>query len=158
MVDLTIVEFASLSPKDIHDLYQLRSNVFVVEQQCVYLDIDGLDLTALHVLCRDSVSGDLISYARVMFPKDNSNIVHVGRVVVAKSYRGRGFGQDLVTDVIKFIFSSNLTPKPIVQISAQQHLTSFYMSLGFYCTGEPYLLDGIDHIDMQLDSSTALLL
>ncbi len=141
----SIKKFDALTGKELHDLFALRAAVFVVEQDCVYQDIDGKDQDAFHVLGKQ---GDkLIAYARLL-EKGSSypDFLAIGRVVVADAYRGKSVGHDLFRFCLQEL--NERYPKEAIKISAQAHLEQFYKQHGFQKTGAPYLEDGIPHIGM----------
>lgn len=151
MIDTTYrwraLEFNALTTLELHDLLQLRTNVFVVEQNCPYLEVDGADPTALHVLGTTS-SGELIAYARVLVPGADG-LPHIGRVVVQAQHRGAGLGRACMSKAIDAVQGKYGGPR--CALSAQAHLQPFYRSFGFIPIGAEYLLDGIPHIDMRKD-------
>jgi len=119
-------KFDSLSRKEIHDLFLLRSEVFVVEQNCVYQDIDGKDEKAEHVLVKKN--NKIIAYARVLMDSD-PNYILIGRIVVSKKERGNSLGSYLLDFILKKIHQEK--PKRPIKISAQAHLEKFYTDHGF---------------------------
>tara|TARA_B100001057_G_scaffold181176_1_gene181884 strand:+ start:91 stop:543 length:453 start_codon:yes stop_codon:yes gene_type:complete len=138
--------FTQLTIKELHDLFVLRSEVFVVEQDCIYQDIDGKDPKGVHILGLDRKK-ELVAYARVL-PKGESycSFVSIGRLVVSKTQRGKKYGHDLLKKGIEEAIKLDVTSS--IKISAQTHLVSFYNSHGFIVDGESYLEDGIPHIAM----------
>tara|TARA_R110002020_G_C16238737_1_gene768975 strand:- start:1137 stop:1580 length:444 start_codon:yes stop_codon:yes gene_type:complete len=144
MIDFKIKEYKDLTKEELYDLLQLRSEVFVVEQDCVYQDIDGKDQKALHVLGYKDES--LIAYTRIFkggYYFDNASI---GRVIVKEDQRKYGYGKDLMKVSIEAV--SKHYNAEIIEISAQTYLNNFYSNLGFQDVGEGYLEDGIPHIRM----------
>ena len=139
-------KFYTLSRKEIHDLFLLRSEVFVVEQNCVYQDIDGKDEKAEHVLVKKN--NNIIAYARVLEDNDPNNIL-IGRFVVSKKERGNSLGSYLLDFILKKIHEEK--PKRLIKISAQAHLEKFYEGHGFKRTSNTYMEDGIPHISMTLE-------
>ena len=136
-----------LSAPDVYDILKLRAEVFVVEQQCVYLDPDGHDRRAWHWLYRER--GELLAYQRCLAPgAAYAEASAIGRIVVAAGARGRNLGRELVQRGIRF----NLArwPQCRIRIGAQARLQAFYESLGFSVCSEPYLEDGIRHLEMEL--------
>ncbi len=140
-----IKRFETLSVKELYDLLQLRSEVFVVEQNCVYQDIDGKDEKALHLIGEDH--GQIVAYARVFKPKDYFIESSIGRVVVKQSYREKKLGHVLIREAIQVIETHFNEDK--ITISAQLYLKNFYESHGFMQTSETYLEDDIPHIEMK---------
>jgi len=141
---IEIKTYNELTKEDLYDLLQLRSQVFVVEQDCVYQDIDGLDSKAIHVL--GTVNGKLCAYTRVFKAGDYFEYPCIGRVVVSKDKRKDGYGKQIMLASMAFI-NSKCKEEQIV-ISAQLYLTKFYRELGFVEQGEEYLEDDIAHIKM----------
>ena len=144
MLDIQIKNFSELTTKELYDILQLRSEVFVVEQDCVYQDMDGKDTVALHVMgFKDTI---LVAYARLFQAGHYFNETSIGRVVVKKNERHQKDGHDIMLasiDVLKQQFNAS-----VIKISAQCYLKKFYNSLGFKETGNTYLEDGIPHIAM----------
>ena len=140
-----IKRFYELSTTELYSMLQLRAEVFIVEQNCVYQDIDGKDSKALHVLGESD--GRIVAYARLFKPGDYFENASIGRVVVANDCRDRKWGHDLMREAIAAIqshFGQNQ-----ITISAQQYLKNFYESHGFVQTSEMYLEDDIPHIEMK---------
>lgn len=140
----TIKRFNELSTHELYTVLQLRAEVFVVEQDCVYQDLDNKDLDAYHVL--GVLDTKIVAYARIFKPGDYFLESSIGRIVVKKEFRKFQYGYQLVQNSILFI-ENNLQQNTIL-ISAQSYLTKFYNSLGFTQVGEEYLEDGIPHIKM----------
>ena len=140
----TVVKFEDLKAIDVYNIMQLRSEVFVVEQNCVYQDADGKDPKCYHLL---GMRGDqLVAYTRLL-PKGLSFIeASIGRVVSSPSIRGTGIGRTLMLRSINEI--KNLFGEGPIRIGAQYYLLQFYSSLGFKQEGEIYLEDGIQHVEM----------
>lgn len=139
--------FHALSASDVYDILKLRGEVFVVEQACAYLDPDGHDERAWHWLCRER--GELLAYQRCFAPGvAYAEASSIGRIVVATRARGRSLGRELVERGIRFNFTR--WPRRRIRIGAQARLQAFYESLGFSVCSEPYLEDGIRHLEMEL--------
>lgn len=136
--------FNGLSINELYELLQLRSEVFVVEQNCVYQDIDGKDDIAWHVLGKKN--DRLVAYLRIFEPGDYFKSASIGRVVVAETSRKRGYAKKIMEAAMAHIFES-LSEKNIT-LSAQTYLIPFYEDLGFQTEGKGYLEDGIPHIKM----------
>ena len=135
--------FAELDAATVYAMLRLRSEVFVVEQRCVFLDIDGQDPEAWH-LTGHGEDGALLAYCRLFAG------AKIGRVLTAASARGGGPGRALMERGLAEC--ARLWPGAPVCISAQAHLQRFYESLGFVVSSEPYDEDGITHIDMERTS------
>ena len=144
MLKTEVLSFEELNTQQLYDLLQLRSEVFVVEQDCVYQDIDGKDQKALHVLGYSNYK--LVAYTRIFKPGDYFNEASIGRVVVKASYRMHKYGYDIMNASIEAVIKNYKTSE--IRISAQTYLKSFYNNLGFVEVGEEYLEDGIPHINM----------
>lgn len=143
-MDIKIKTFEELNLHELYELLRLRSEVFVVEQDCVYQDIDGKDEKALHVLGYEGAG--LVAYTRVFLPGIYFAEAAIGRVVVRESSRKNKYGHEILKASIKAIEEHYHTQK--IKLSAQTYLTKFYESHGFEQTGEGYLEDGIPHIAM----------
>lgn len=139
------LRFSGLGLDDLYDLLALRAQVFVVEQRCAYLDPDGLDRGAWHLLGRDP-AGVLQAALRVVDPGLKFAEPSIGRVVTAPAVRGRGAGRALMVEGLARCDAA--WPGQGVRISAQSHLARFYGTLGFDAVGEPCLEDGIPHVEM----------
>ncbi|MEC4048152.1 GNAT family N-acetyltransferase [Flavobacterium sp. SUN046] len=140
-----ISPFEGLSLDELYKLLQLRSEVFVVEQNCVYQDIDGKDHKALHLLGIEN--NQIIAYARLFKPNDYFEKASIGRVIVKPTHRSKALGHQLMIHAIKGIQEHyNQTE---ITISAQLYLKEFYQSHQFVQTSDPYLEDGIPHIEMK---------
>ena len=143
---LTVKKWDQLSRKEINDVFSLRSEVFVVEQECVYQDVDGKDEQADHVLL--TIDNNLVGYTRVF----NENIyfkeASFGRAVVKKKDRREGYGHLIVDKALEHLKKNKQSS---IKISAQSYLKGFYSSHGFVAKGNEYMEDGIPHTAMYLD-------
>jgi ElaA protein len=144
MLQIVIKTFNELTTKELYDVLQLRAEVFVVEQDCVYQDVDGKDNKALHVLGYKDKK--VVAYTRVFKAGDYFNQASIGRVVVAKDQRQHKYGYDIMEASIVAI--KEQFNETTIKISAQCYLKRFYNNLGFVETGEEYLEDGIPHMAM----------
>lgn len=144
MLQIQVKTFAELTKEELYQILQLRSEVFVVEQDCVYQDIDYKDQKAIHVL--GFKNNKIIAYTRVFKPGDYFNEASIGRVVVAEKERKFKYGYSIMEASIEAI--STYFNETTIKISAQTYLKKFYNSLGFIQTGYDYLEDGIPHIAM----------
>ena len=135
-----VKEWAELSTREVENIFSLRSEVFVVEQDCVYQDIDGKDQKAKHVLGKKE--NDIVAYARIFKPGDYFKEASFGRAVVKKTERGKGVGDELVINCLENIKEEE------IKISAQSYLKGFYGKHGFKAEGNEYLEDGIPHTAM----------
>ena len=145
MLKWSIKPFQALSVDELYDLLRLRSEIFVVEQNCVYLDLDGKDKVALHLY--GEFEGKIVSHARLFKAGISFDNASIGRVVVDANYRDKKWGHDLMREAIAGVLlhfgESQIT------IGAQLYLKKFYESHGFVQTSEMYLEDDIPHIEMK---------
>lgn len=144
MVRWSCHSWRELGRDDLYDVLTLRQIVFVVEQSCVYLDCDGVDRSASHLLGHDE--GELVAYARVMAPGVTFDEASIGRVITHPWARKRGLGRALMREAIARVDA--LFGKGPIRIGAQRYLEAFYGELGFVVASEPYDEDGIPHIEM----------
>ena len=144
MLTIKTKAFNQLTTQELYDVLQLRCAVFIVEQDCVYQDIDGLDQKALHVLAYKK--DKLIAYTRLFNSGDYFNEASIGRVVVVKNERQYKYGYDIMKASIQAI--KEYFNETTIKISAQVYLNKFYTNLGFNVVGKEYLEDGIPHVNM----------
>lgn len=136
--------FKELTTDELYSILQLRSKVFVVEQDCVYQDVDNKDQKALHVF--GLKNKEVVAYSRIFKAGDYFKEASIGRVVVAENYRKYGLGHELLKQCLQAIKQHYKTEE--VKISAQTYLKNFYKQYNFKQVGEEYLEDGIPHIAM----------
>tara|TARA_R110000850_G_scaffold271031_2_gene404798 strand:- start:192322 stop:192795 length:474 start_codon:yes stop_codon:yes gene_type:complete len=147
-LDFILKKFSELTTHELYDILQLRSEVFVVEQDCVYQDIDGNDGKALHLFAyKNDV---LVAYARLFGPGDYFEDASIGRVIIKEKERKFGYGHQLMEAANAAVKSHFDTSK--IHLSAQQYLVKFYNAHGYKEVGEGYLEDGIPHIGMEKSS------
>ncbi len=139
-----IKQFNELSTRELYQILQLRNNVFVVEQNCVYQDADGKDYDAYHLFLKKE--GQIIAYARLFKSGDYFDKASIGRVVVHPKFRKQNLGKILMQKALQYM-TENLK-EPTIEISAQTYLRKFYNDLGFKVIGDEYLEDGLPHIRM----------
>lgn len=137
--------FSELSIDELYELMVLRQEVFIVEQDCFYMDADSKDQKSHHLLGYDEV-GCLVAYLRLVAPGVSYQEMSFGRIVTSKKVRGKGVGKLLMKQGIKQ--SELLYGKAANRISAQSYLIPFYHNFGFKTVGEEYLEDGIPHTEM----------
>jgi ElaA protein len=140
------VAWEALSKEDLYDMMMLRQEVFVVEQDCPYMDADGRDPEAMHLLGWKEKT--LVAYVRAFAPGVVYEEASIGRVVTSPSIRGTGQGRPLMREAIRC--SVQTWGSAPIKISAQSHLETYYGSLGFEVCGDGYLEDGIPHLPMRL--------
>ncbi|OOF40602.1 MULTISPECIES: GNAT family N-acetyltransferase [Rodentibacter] len=136
-------KFEELSTYELFLIYKVRTEIFVVEQQCAYPEVDDKDLISLHLFYLEN--DQILAYARIIPEK---NTVHFGRVLVVQSARQEGWGRKLVEQILNTI--KVYFPDKKVHIQAQEYLQNFYQSFGFKAISAVYLEDGIPHLDMEL--------
>ena len=139
-------KFSELSVTELYELLKLRTEIFVVEQECIYQDMDGKDSLAVHILGMEDKK--IIAYTRIFGPGDYYDQPCIGRVVVDKKRRGEEKGKAIMESSIKYV-KENYSNKKII-LSAQKYSEKFYKDLGFFVEGEEYLEDGIPHQRMIL--------
>ncbi|MFJ7935015.1 GNAT family N-acetyltransferase [Sporosarcina sp. NPDC096371] len=142
----TYRRFEGLSGREVYEMLKLRVEVFVVEQNCAYPEIDGCDYDSIHVFCTDD--DGLIAYARLLPAGLKYEEPSIGRVIVRRDKRGTGVAHSLMKRSIHYILSQWRPDK--IHLQAQTHLAEFYTGHGFEVVSEPYDDDGIPHIDMIL--------
>lgn len=136
--------FLELTTTELYAILQLRSEVFVVEQNCVYQDIDNKDKNSFHLMAFDGET--LVAYCRVLPPGLSFKEASIGRVISSPKYRRKGIGIELIERGIKHTLETYQTSK--IKIGAQLYLRKFYSNFNFAQTSEVYLEDNIEHIDM----------
>lgn len=144
MPTTSLKPFQSLTVGELYALLSLRSEVFVVEQQSIYCDLDGYDQAALHMLTQDGQG--LAAYLRVLPPESKHAEPSFGRLVVAPRARGAGMATQMIQDALCEIASR--WPHHPIRIDAQLYLKDYYARFGFAPDGADYVLDGIPHIQM----------
>lgn len=144
-MNFEVKDFNSLSLHEFHDLIALRIQVFVIEQNCPYQDLDGKDQKSFHLIGRNN-EDEIKATARVLPAGISYHEVGIGRVVIDPSERGTGTGHLLMNACMDFI--KNQYGSVAVMLSAQKHLEKFYENHHFISTGKEYLEDGIPHVKM----------
>lgn len=139
--------FDQLTLDQLYAILQARSTVFVLEQNCVYLDIDGKDQLSQH-LCAWNENQELLAYLRIVPPGISFTEVSLGRVITTEQTRGTGIGKQLLQKGITACHDNY--PGQTIRIGAQYYLEKFYQSFGFVTDSEIYLEDGIPHVEMVL--------
>lgn len=148
IIDWQIKHYGDLNLNEFHDIIALRMKVFVVEQDCPYLDLDGKDKKSYHLIARNGM-GDVIATARILPPGLSYDECSIGRVVIDEEARGQGNGHQLMDECMKYALLE-FGNSPIV-ISAQKHLENYYGTHQFKSTGKEYLEDGIPHVQMKFE-------
>lgn len=139
--------FSALDPQQLYTILRIRQEVFAVEQNCAYLDADGIDYHAWHLLGLTSQI-ELVAYLRLIEPDKKFPEPSIGRVLTSSAARGQGVGRQLMVEGIQG--SQGRFPGQGIRISAQQRLELFYTELGFETVSEPYLEEGMLHLQMYL--------
>ena len=142
---VSFYQFNELKNQDLYSILRLRSEVFVIEQNCIYQDIDNKDQIALHVI--GEVENKIVAYTRIFKSGDYFKNASIGRVIVKKSYRNKNYGKKIMDLSIKRIIKLK---ENTIELSAQKYLIKFYSDLGFSREGEEYLEDNIPHVKMKL--------
>jgi ElaA protein len=144
MINWLLKKFDDLTPQELYSILQLRNEVFVVEQNCVFQDADNKDQFSYHLMGWDGKK--LIAYSRIIPPGTVYEFPSIGRVVTSPLARRNGSGKVLMEESIKAI--QKLFGDAAIQLGAQLYLKKFYESFGFLQSGDVYLEDGIQHIEM----------
>ncbi|MBI1185020.1 GNAT family N-acetyltransferase [bacterium] len=139
-----VVPFSALSTAQLYDIMALRQEIFVVEQNCPYLDADGKDHESFHAMAYEGPV--LVAYARIVKPGISYSETSIGRVVVKEMQRGQQLGYELMRRCHHFVVQH--LGQQVIRISAQTYLLRFYNKLGYQSTGKEYLEDGIPHTEM----------
>ena len=142
VVKFEVKKFNEIDSKTLHNIFLLRAEVFIVEQECIYQDIDGKDPESIHIIGKKKQ--EIVAYSRIMNLKNDFS--SIGRVLVKKDSREKGLGKKLMKKSIEEAIKEYRKRK--IKISAQEYLRKFYTDLGFKHTGKSYLEDGIPHIEM----------
>jgi ElaA protein len=142
----TLKTFNELNNIELYEILQLRSEIFVVEQNCIYNDLDGLDIKGDHLFQKED--NKIVSYVRILKPGSRFSLASIGRVVTHKEYRHRGFSSAIMKHAISYLQNEMNTHQ--IKISAQKYLRKFYEDLGFIVVSDEYLEDGIPHYGMLL--------
>jgi ElaA protein len=139
-----LLAFEDMRVSELYEVLRLRSDVFVVEQKCVYQDMDGLDQQAMHLL--GVQDGELVAYARCFEPGVKFAEASIGRVLVRASSRSIGLGHALMEQAV--LATSQVWGPQAIRIGAQAHLAAYYARHGFMDVGKPFVEDGIPHLEM----------
>ena len=143
-LDIFTKAFTELTTVELYELLKLRNEIFIVEQNCAYLDIDDKDQNSYHLFILDEQN--LVGYSRILPAGVSYNEVAFGRVAISNNYRGKGLGKLIVEESIKSC--NKIFGNVDIKIGAQLHLVNLYESFDFKGSSEPYDEDGIMHIDM----------
>lgn len=147
MLTWALNRFDDLTPREVHDIYQARVEVFVVEQKCPFQDVDGADPECWHLVGRStSGEGPILAYCRLVPPGTKFAEPSIGRVITLGSARRTGCGRELMR--LAIAHTDKLWPGKALRIGAQRYLERFYGDFGFEIVSEPYDEDGIMHVEM----------
>lgn len=138
--------FDDLTPREVHDLFQARVAVFVMEQNCPFQDVDGADPASWHLIGRSEAAGPVLAYCRLIPPGVKFAEPSIGRVLTTEAVRRTGAGRELMREALAR--AARLWPGQAIRIGAQIRLEPFYEEFGFTKCSEPYIEDGIPHIEM----------
>lgn len=144
-----LYRFEELTAAELYEMLKLRVDVFVVEQNCPYPELDNLDQESVHLAYREN--GKILAYARLLPGEVKYGVPSIGRVIVSPDARGRGLARELIRRSIDFIFTE-WRPEEI-RLQGQLYLKEFYQSFGFDPISDVYDEDGIPHLDMKLDKA-----
>lgn len=147
MIKIEIKKFHELSVEELYEIGRIRQEVFVLEQNCAFVDFDGKDIDSIHIYYKEN--NKIMAYIRVLPPELSYESASIGRVLVDKEYRGKNYARKIMEEGIEYIYTVMRENK--ITIGAQAHLENFYNSLGFIPVSEVYYEDGIPHIDMILE-------
>jgi len=146
MINWVCKPFGKLTTEELYIILRLRSEVFVVEQNCIFLDMDNKDFFCDHLMAwKENM---LLAYSRIVPPGISYEESSIGRIVSSPAGRGTGVGRDLLQQSIQTLY--RIHGKRDIRIGAQYYLKEFYESFGFVQTGDIYPEDGINHIEMLL--------
>jgi ElaA protein len=151
-LDWRFAAFDELSAREVHDIFQVRVEVFVIEQDCPFQDVDGADPASWHLIGRSGAGGPVLAYCRLVPAGVKFAEPSIGRVLTTEKVRGTGAGRELMREALKR--AATLWPGQAIRIGAQRHLERFYEELGFEKCSEPYIEDGIPHIEMLREGKT----
>jgi len=146
MLNWQFKHYNDLLLNEFHDILALRIQVFVVEQNCPYQELDGKDKKSYHLICRNG-KGDVVGTMRILPPGVGFEEVGLGRIVLAESERGVQQGHEMMKEAMTF--SKEEFGDVAIKLSGQKHLEGFYNKHGFQSTGKEYLEDGIPHVEMK---------
>lgn len=144
-----LYRFEELTAAELYEMLKLRVDIFVVEQNCPYPELDNLDQQSVHLAYREN--GKILAYARLVPGEIKYGVPSIGRVIVSPDARGRGLARELIRRSIDFIFTE-WRPEEI-RLQGQLYLKEFYQSFGFDPISDVYDEDGIPHLDMKLDKA-----
>lgn len=143
-MEVKIVPFSRLSLTELYEILKIRSEIFVLEQECIYIDPDGKDPEALHLIATEE--NEIIGTARIFAPGVKHEEASFGRLGITDSYRERGYAHELVSEIHSYI--KHEYGNVSIRIEAQSHLRAFYSRHGYQADGAAFILDDIEHVEM----------
>ncbi len=146
MIAWKLAAFDQLSAREVHDIFEARIGVFVLEQKCAFQDVDGADPQCWHLVGRAPAGGPLLAYARLVPPGVRFAEPSIGRVLTTAAARRSGAGRALMREAVAR--AAALWPGRAIRIGAQRYLERFYGEFGFAPASPPYDEDGIPHVEM----------
>lgn len=150
MLHWKLISFEEFSNQELYSVLKLRTDIFVVEQNCPYPELDGKDQVSKH-FCGYNIENELVAYCRVLPPNVSYSEASIGRVLVAKSERENKHGRVMMELAVEL--TANLFPEHNIRIGAQTYLEKFYKGFGFLPASDPYMEDGIEHLEMIKNTS-----
>ena len=144
-MELLIKRFLALTLEELYEIIQCRQSVFVVEQNIIYQDLDDIDQNSTHMFLRHE--GRIVSYLRIIDPGIKYPETSIGRVLTLPLFRRKGLSRKLMELALLEVRSRKQMP---IKIEAQEYLVKFYESLGFQAISEPFILEGISHVEMEI--------
>ena len=142
-MEILTKRFQQLSLDELYLILNSRQEVFTVEQNIVYQDLDYLDQSSTHMFIKDGEN--MVAYLRIIDAGAKFKETSIGRVLTTKPYRSKGFGRKIMQAALQYLKDRNGYP---IKIDAQEYLVGFYESLGFKQISEPFILEGISHVEM----------
>ncbi|SFB04811.1 ElaA protein [Lentibacillus halodurans] len=146
-MEWSLKTFQELTNDDLYALLKLRVDIFVVEQECPYPELDNYDQWAIHYFLK--IADEMAANVRILPAGSKFNEASIGRVAVAEKFRGSGLGKEMMRKAIDY--TTTVLDEQQIKIQAQEYLKQFYSDLGFIQISDPYLDDGIPHMDMLFD-------
>jgi ElaA protein len=148
-----IKTFNQLTTYELYDILKARIEIFIIEQECLYHDIDANDLEAIHIFAMEEEQ--VICYLRILNQGVRFDEVSIGRVITRAAYRRKGYGEQLMERAIDYI--TNVMGEEKIRISAQTYLETFYGNVGFKKVSDVYLEDGQDHFEMLYEKQSVIM-
>ena len=144
-----IKKFNQLNTLELYDILKAREEIFIIEQECLYYDIDSKDLDAIHIFAMEE--GQVACYLRILGRGTRYDEVSIGRVITRPAYRRKGYGEQMMKRAIQYV--EEVMGESEIRISAQTYLEKFYGNVGFEVVSDVYLEDGMDHFEMLYSSN-----